>query len=284
MVKSMLIGLDGSPFSHAAVELGLRWARQLDAMLVGIGIVDEPAMPTPLPGPMVPGLPPPEPFAQVVGLDQRLLHEDQRRVERYLQQFTLQCAEHQVPCKLLEDLGVPSERLLAQAQRFDLVILGRRTFFHRGSSEELDATLKEVARNCSRPVVTVPNSIRESKCVMVAYDGSPQAARALQAFEVSGIDKDKKVHIVSVAATHTEAEKHAQQAADFLTWHDRSFMVHAVASDDHPAQAIIKQTWICDPSILVMGVFGHGKLRDYLFGSVTRTLLKESPVPLFLYH
>lgn len=284
MVKSILIGLDGSPFSHAAVELGLRWAKQLDAMLVGIGIVDEPAVVTHLPSPMVPGLPPLDPLAEVVGLDQRLLHEDQRRVERYLQKFTLQCAEQQVPCKLLEDLGAPTERLTEQAQRFDVVMLGRRTFFHRGSSEELDATLKEVARNCSRPVVTVPNSIRESKCVMVAYDGSPQAARALQAFEASGIDKDKKVHIVSIASTHAEAEKHAQQAADFLTWHDRSFMVHALVCKDHPAQAIIKQTWICDPSILVMGAYGHGRLRDFLFGSVTRTLLKESPVPLFLYH
>jgi nucleotide-binding universal stress UspA family protein len=283
MIKSILIGLDGSPFSHAAVELGLRWAKQLDAMLVGIGIVDKPAV-THVPGPMVPGLPPLDPFAEATRLDERLLQEEHRRVERYLQQFTLQCAEQQVPCKLLEDMGVPAERLTTQAQRFDLVMLGRRTFFHHGSSEEVDATLKEVALNCSRPVVTVPNSIRESKCVMVAYDGSPQAARALQAFVASEIDKDKKVHIVSIAATTTEAEKHAQLAVDFLTWHNRQFMVHAVACKEHPAQAIIKQTWICDPSILVMGVFGHGQLRDYLVGSVTRTLLKESPVPLFLYH
>lgn len=284
MVKSMLIGLDGSPFSHAAVELGLRWAKQTDAMLVGIGIVDELGVVNPIPSPVIPGLPPIDPMAQQFCLDQRLVQEEHRRVERYLQQFAIQCAEQKVACKLLEELGIPAERLTTQVQRFDLMILGRRTFFHRGSSEELDATLKEVARHSSRPVVTVPNSIRESQCVMVAYDGSPQAARALQAFVATGIGKDKKVHIVSIADTHAEAEKHAQLAADFLTYHDRPFMVHAIASKDHPAQTIIKQTWVCDPSILIMGVYGHGAIRDYLFGSVTRTLLKESPVPLFLFH
>jgi nucleotide-binding universal stress UspA family protein len=284
VVKSMLIGLDGSPFSHAAVELGISWAKQMDAMLVGIGIVDEPAVVSPIPNPVVPGLPPLDPMAQQFRLDQQILKEEHRRVERYLQQFTLQCAEQQVACKVLEDLGVAVERLSTQVERFDLMILGRRTFFHRGSSEDLDATLKEVARYSPRPVVTVPNSIRESKCVMVAYDGSAQAARALQAFESSGLCKEKKVHIVSIAESHAEAERHAQRAADFLTWHERPFMVHAIASTDHAAQTIIKQTWACDPSILIMGVYGHGRISDYLFGSVTRTLLKESPVPLFLFH
>ncbi len=283
MIKSMLIGLDGSPFSHAAVELGMCWAKQLDAMLVGIGIVDKPEVVNALPTTFIPGLLPLDPMAQQFRLDQQLLKEEHRRVERYLQQFTLQCAEQQIACKVLEDMGIPAVRLSKQVERFDLMILGRRTFFHRGSSEELDATLKEVAHHSPRPVVTVPNSIRESKCVMVAYDGSAQAARALQAFEASGLYQEKKVHIVSVAGTHAEAEQHAQRAADFLTWHDRPFMVHAIVSDD-PSSVIIKKTWLCDPAILVMGVYGHNKIRDYLFGSVTRTLLRESPVPLFLFH
>lgn len=284
MVKSILIGLDGSPFSHAAIALGMRWAKQLDAMLVGIGIVDEPNVVNPLPNPVVPGLPPIDPMAQQIRLDQQLLKEEHRHVERYLQQFTLQCAERQIACKLLEDVGVAAERLAMQVERFDLMILGRRTFFHRGSSEELDTTLKEVARHSPRPVVTVPNSIRDSQCVMVAYDGSAQAARSLQAFEASGLCKDKKIHIVSIAESHTEAEQHAQRAADFLNWHERPYMVHAIASNDHPAQTIIKQTWACDPSLLIMGAHGHSRIRDFLFGSVTRTLLKESPVPLFLFH
>ena len=42
MLKSILIGLDGSPSSAAAVELGIQWAKRFNALLVGLGIVDEP--------------------------------------------------------------------------------------------------------------------------------------------------------------------------------------------------------------------------------------------------
>jgi nucleotide-binding universal stress UspA family protein len=44
MLKSVLIGLDGSDYSTAAVELGIRWAKQFDALLVGLGIIDEPTI------------------------------------------------------------------------------------------------------------------------------------------------------------------------------------------------------------------------------------------------
>lgn len=284
MVKSILIGLDGSPFSQAAIELSMHWAKQADIMLVGIGIIPEPSIISAAPTPVVPGLPPIDPMAEKLRVDRQLFKDEFRKVESYLQQFALKCAEQKIACKLLEDIGHPPERIVRQSERFDLVILGRRTFFLRDGQEEVDAVIKDVARHCPRPVVTVPNSLRPGKCVLVAYDGSIQAARALQAFESSGLLKDHKIRILSIAESHEEAEAHAQRAVDFLTWHDRKSQVVAVATRDNPAEVIQQHTWKDDPSLLVMGVFGHSRLREYLFGSVTRSLLKTSPVPMFLVH
>ena len=47
MLKSILIGLDGSPSSTAALELGIQWAKRFNALLVGIGIVDDATIYTP---------------------------------------------------------------------------------------------------------------------------------------------------------------------------------------------------------------------------------------------
>ena len=44
MLRSILVGLDGSEHSDSALELGIRWARRFDALLVGIGVVDEPGI------------------------------------------------------------------------------------------------------------------------------------------------------------------------------------------------------------------------------------------------
>jgi len=44
MLRSMLIGLDGSVCGDAAVELAIRWAQRFDALVAGLGVVDEPAI------------------------------------------------------------------------------------------------------------------------------------------------------------------------------------------------------------------------------------------------
>jgi nucleotide-binding universal stress UspA family protein len=49
MIHNLLIGLDGSPYSEAATELGVLWARRTRAMLVGLGVVDEPTILRPEP-------------------------------------------------------------------------------------------------------------------------------------------------------------------------------------------------------------------------------------------
>jgi nucleotide-binding universal stress UspA family protein len=285
MLTSILIGLDGSPFSHAAVELGLRWAKRFDAVLCGIGIVDEPTIVRPEPVMMsVSSAMQADPTGQQFRIDRELLQEKYRKVERFLEHFALQCAEAKVSCKVLEDIGNPGERIEVQATRFDLVLLGRRTFFNHGTAEELDGTLARIVKHAPRPIVTVPNSIRDSKRILVAYDGSPGAARALQAFECTGLGQDCEVHVLSVADSRAMASANVQRAADFLNWHNVQAVTKAVVAKADPAEIIEREAWNLDPSLLVMGAFGHSPMAEFLFGSVTRSMLKRSPVPMFLYH
>ena len=52
MLRVILVGLDGSAYSNAAIELGIRWAKKLDALLVGLGVVDEATICKPEPVPI----------------------------------------------------------------------------------------------------------------------------------------------------------------------------------------------------------------------------------------
>jgi nucleotide-binding universal stress UspA family protein len=276
MLKSILVGLDGSPHSQVAVELGIRWAKRFDAFLVGLGIIDEPGICGPEAVPLGAG-------AYKVERDQVRLAEARRRVEGFLEAFTLRCAEAQVPLKLLEDTGQPSVQVLLEAQRFDLILLGRRTYFHFQTQEGPDETLFEVVKHSPRPVVAVPDSFREGTGVLVAYDGSLQAARTLQAFQSSGLGEGTEIHVLTVGKDHTEAARHADRAAEFLRFHDLKVTTHPVASSDFPGNAILQYCWQLDPGLLVMGAYGQPRWREFLFGSVTRALLKQTPVPLFLW-
>lgn len=277
MMKSILVGLDGSPHSRVAVDLAIQWAKKLDAFVVGIGVIDEPAIRQPQPVPLG-GLPGPEVAEEKVMADAR------RKVEHFLEQLALRCAEEKVACKLLEDVGVPWKQIVTEAQRYDAVMLGRRTYFHFETQEGPDDTLVQVLKHCPRPVITVPDSLREGRQIMVAYDGSLQAARAVQALEFLGLANGREIIVVSIGESHVEAARHADRAAEFLRLHDLKAISHAVASTDPPGEVLIEELRKIDPHLLVMGAYGKPTWREFIFGSVTRAVLKMTPVPLLLAH
>ena len=86
MVRSILVGLDGSAYSTNATELGIRWASQFGALLVGIGVVDEATI-------RGPELVPLTGVYNERGRDDVRTHEAQRQVEQLLEGFALRCAD-----------------------------------------------------------------------------------------------------------------------------------------------------------------------------------------------
>ena len=149
MLRSILVGLDGSEHSDSALELGIRWARRFDALLVGLGVVDEP------------GLHGPEEYlvgeAYFRGLNKALLADTRRGVEGSLGRAARRCAEAGVAFKELEDVGTPYVQILMEAQRYDLIVLGHHTHFQFGYGDEPDVTLSKVLADSPRPVVAVPD-------------------------------------------------------------------------------------------------------------------------------
>ena len=103
-------------------------------------------------------------------------------------------------CRTLEDVGTPFVQILMEAQRYDLILLGRQTHFDYGSEGEPDETLGKVLPDSPRPGGRrAEDAPASGEAVVVAYDGSLQAARALYAFEASGLGAAREVHVVSVA-------------------------------------------------------------------------------------
>jgi nucleotide-binding universal stress UspA family protein len=70
----------------------------------------------------------------------------------------------------------------------------------------------------------------------------------------------------------------------FLHGHDVVAQAHILTTSASPAQVILQQVRQLKASLLVMGAYGRSTLRELLGASFTHTMLRESPVPLFLYH
>lgn len=277
MVQSILVGLDESEYSRAAVELGIDWAKRFDCLLVGIGIVDEPSIRG--------ARPLKEVTASYRGVYDGLVAEASRRVDQILEQFTLKCAEAKVSSKLLEDVGCPCEQIMIEAQRYDLIVLGRRSFFQfETSSRECD-TLDKLLHATPRPVVAVPQKYRSGDSVLIAYDGSLQSTRALQAFVASDLEALGDVRVVSFHKTSKlEASKVADRAVEYLRFHDVSATPHIVTTPSCASDAILQAANQFRAGLIVMGSYGRNSLVEFFLGSATRNVLQKSEVPLFLYH
>jgi nucleotide-binding universal stress UspA family protein len=277
MIRSVLIGVDGSPGSLAAIDWGMEWCGGQGALLVGLGVVPEPEI---VGGQAVPlgGM------AFKPERDASLLAAARRDVEQVLDAFVRRCAAAQMPCKPLEDAGLPDEQVAREAQRYDLIVLGLGSLFDAGSSPGGHTVLKRLVRQSPRPIVVTPTQAAPRGPIVVAYDGSPPAARTLQRFQTLGLAQGREIHIVTVWSDRVEAARRADRAAEFLDFHGISARRHPVASSEPPARAILDYLRDVQASLVVMGAFGQSGWRDFLFGSVTQDLLDSGGPPMFLDH
>lgn len=144
--------------------------------------------------------------------------------------------------------------------------------------------IRKVVKDAPRPVIVAPATKCPDGPVLVAYDGSLQAARALAAFEATGLAEKGKVHLLSIGPVATLAAASAERALAFLRLHDVDAIPLVIDSSSPPATVILEQIGRLGAGLVVMGAYGQPILKEFVIGSASRTLLSESPVPLFLFH
>ena len=182
------------------------------------------------------------------------------------------------------EAGDPPEAILKEAQRHDLILLGVETFYRHEAQGAPCNTLDHVLHAPTRPVVAVPQKLSDGDTVVIGYDGSRQAAQTLAAYRATGLAHRFENVVVTIDEHHEDAERLASYAADYLSLHGAAVKVRAIETRVDPGPILLEHTDQLHAQLLVMGAFGHSMLREYVFGSTTRTVLRNSKVPVMLFH
>lgn len=276
MLKRILIGIDGTVAGQAAMSLGVQWADAHQAMVVGLGIVDKPGIAIAESSAFGEHSPP--------LVTDSALSDARLRVDEALVDLAHRCNTMGVACRTLMHVGEPSVGILRQASAADLLVMGRPAPSESGKPSRVREALEQVIKRSPRPVVAVPAGPIGGDPVIVAYDGSLQASRTLWAFAATGLGRSRTVHVLSVAASRDTMAPHVEQAMEFLLAHDINAEALVVESARPPAAAILEEAGRVKAGLIVMGTFGQSVVKEYLLGSVTRSVLTESPVPVFCFH
>jgi nucleotide-binding universal stress UspA family protein len=176
--------------------------------------------------------------------------------------------------------GSTVDVLRREVQENDLLMVG-----HSGGDDTGDESLLfQILKHAPRPAVVVPRQVVTGQNIVVAYDGSFQAARTLAALVQSGISSSEPVHIISCHSDPVLATDHAQRARRFLEHHQISAITHAESVSSSPADFLLSRAAQLQAGLLVMGAFGKTAMHEFFLGSVTRSILHRLPMPVLLDH
>lgn len=171
------------------------------------------------------------------------------------------------------------EVITRRSQEHDLLVVGQAPG-DRGDR----ALLHRILKSTSRPAIVFPKRILSGSSVVVGYDGSRQAARALSSLAASGLGIYRMIHVVTCHADLAEAASICGAACRFLARHGLDAVAHPEDLNRPPVTTLIESIGRYNAGLLVLGAFGRSSVSEFLFGSTTRTLLLDPPLPILLDH
>jgi len=172
------------------------------------------------------------------------------------------------------------DTLLEQQPDTRVLVLGRHGEGHASLDHTLGSHLEALVRGIHKPILVTVGEFTAPRAFMVAFDGSETAQRALNAYAQSPLLKGLPCHLVMVGHTDDEHGAKLQHAADILRSRDFEVTVAHLQGDVQPTLAAYQQQH--DIGLMVMGAYGHSRIRQFFVGSHTRSMVSQSDIPLLL--
>jgi len=179
--------------------------------------------------------------------------------------------------------GDPAAVLVEQARLADMVIVSRTARTTHAPRQPLPL-VEDVALHARVPVLVVPPEAKgfdPSQPALIAWNGAPESAAALRA-ACPMLQRSSAVHMLVVG--RDDEFFPAQDAARYLARHAIATTIHHRDTQDDVAHMIMHVAQELGAGYIVMGAYGHSRLREFLLGGVTRALLGQSSLPLLIAH
>jgi nucleotide-binding universal stress UspA family protein len=182
----------------------------------------------------------------------------------------------------LTEIGSESYWLLEYARAADLLISGRPSDDQIAPSDVLESALLDSGRPLLIPPLAPMAALPDT--VVIAWKATPEAARAVTA-AMPFLSIAKQIVIMTVAEDETalEEEGAARLMANFR-WHGFAVSVRRLEPDaGGPAETLLAAAREL-AALLVMGGYGHSRLREWVFGGFTQRILRAADVPVLIAH
>jgi len=278
MIKDILVSLRIGEGADCAADYAISAAGALGAHLTGVAVkyeIDVPPIYT-------------EAFSGDFLEAQRA--ESQRLATAAVGKFAQAARAAGLSGEVREIDGTPggaAEQIGIMARLYDITVVNQSDVDRLGAEE---VVTEAVLFDSGRPVLLVPRGYSRpfaARRILVAWDGGRAAARAVAEAQPL-LTQAERVEAIVVDTSRTR-KPDALPGADLarhLARHGTKVDLRSLApgSDERVSDVLLREVAEREIDLVVMGGYGHSRLREFVLGGATRDMLERMNVPVFMAH
>ena len=271
MVRRILVGLGGTPFTPTAIRYVTELAETHQAEVCGATVIDYRRL---------------HAFeksgaARDAVREYREIERTKSGQEEVIRQFEESCGRASVPCRVEREAGDPFEKMISLARYHDLMVFGLRSLFDYNivETDGSDVLTRLVSRGV-RPILAVSQNHRPIRRVLLTYSGSMESAKAIKRFLHMQLWCDLTLKVVTFEHPPDTAQKLLSDLAGYCQAYGYEADTEHVKGP--PKQQLLQHATDWDADLIVLGNSAKHLWMKKLLGETAMQVIKHANIPLFL--
>ena len=289
-MKKILLCTDGSAFAQVSYEYAAWWANRMDTEIEvlyvtnlrkqkaiqtqdfsgSLGIDDHQAL-----------------LAKLVDLEHetaKINHERAKIILAAARQVLVEKGVAESILQLTHETGFLVDRFHELEKEAELIMLGKRGETAGFAVEHLGSNMERIVRSSHKPCLVTSREFHPIERILFAYDGGKSCQTALHFLLNTPVLKGLDLHIVTVAkAVSKEEEVIACHQRILPHLAEQGFSPTFAVLHGNPEEAIVKYADANAMDFMIMGTYGHNRIRHLIIGSTTAQVLRRSHLPVLLF-
>ncbi|HOX85510.1 MAG TPA: universal stress protein [bacterium] len=276
MFKNILLAVDGSNYSDTVIAHGIELAKAFKSHISVLTVSDIRIFE----------------WASAIGADgfvpviptgiykeesSRLLDE---KSDKILAKTAHLLEKENLAFETSKVVGAPVDAILEHSLTADLVIMGKRGEYERWDNKALGATVESVGRSIRKPLIVSKRTFQPIRRVLIAYDGSDHANRALQYAGHIAEALCAQIHILVVTDDRELGEHFAKEAENYLI--NYQVTLQTTIQEGSPDKVICEIAANEKVDLIAIGAYGRSRIKETILGSTTEHILRLSTCPVLL--
>lgn len=163
------------------------------------------------------------------------------------------------------------ETLTELEEQTRLIVIGKRGVSSTDAHGQMGQHVERLIRNVQKPILLTQQAYAEPKRIMFAYDGSATALKSLEMLAASPLVRGLPIHLVIAGAEDDATRMQLSSAAALLKTAGFDLKTAIVEGEPQTVLQQYQQDHLID--LMVMGAYGHSRIRQFILGSTTTAMI-----------